>query len=210
MEKSLNNRKNSGYIAAVIGAVFLVIILFSQLANNPSRYDTRMEESRAAKDLQFTNDPQSPIPIEERRSFQGLTYFPIDESYLAPASLLPADTPDTLTLMTTTGSDYQVVVAGKLQFTLQGITHQLTAYGYLESERESYFVPFSDLTSGVSTYGGGRYLDVPKGSKLIMDFNTAYHPYCVYNATFVCPLPPSENNLTIEIRAGERNPDSRK
>lgn len=208
MEKPLNNRKNSGYIAAAIGAVFLAIILFNQLSNNPSRYSNRMEEARAAKDLQFTNDPQSPIPIEERRTFEGLTYFPIDESYLAPATLLPAETPDTLTLMTTTGTDYQVVVAGKLQFVLQGMTHQLTAYGYLNEERDSYFVPFSDLTSGVSTYGGGRYLDVPKTGKLIVDFNTTYNPYCVYNETFVCPLPPRENHLNIEIRAGEKNPES--
>ena len=61
----------------------------------------------------------------------------------------------------------------------------------------------TDLTSGGSTYGGGRYLDVPIKDELIMDFNTAYNPYCAYNAEFVCPLPPPGNHLQIEIRSGE-------
>ena len=110
---------------------------------------------------------------------------------------------DTLTLMTSTGTDYKVVQAGILQFSLQNSTQSLSAYTYVEENKSGYFVPFTDLTSGVSTYGGGRYLDVPFGNELIIDFNTAYNPYCAYNESFVCPLPPAENNLNIEIRSGE-------
>jgi hypothetical protein len=33
----------------------------------------------------------------------------------------------------------------------------------------------------------------------------AYFPNCAYNDRFVCALPPRENFLEIEIRAGERN-----
>jgi uncharacterized protein (DUF1684 family) len=40
-----------------------------------------------------------------------------------------------------------------------------------------------------------------------LDFNTAYHPYCVYNHDYVCPIPPPENRLPVAIRAGERLPD---
>ena len=39
-----------------------------------------------------------------------------------------------------------------------------------------------------------------------LDFNRAYHPYCVYNASYVCPVPPRENRLTAAILAGERLP----
>ena len=207
MASNLNNRKNSGYIIAVVGAAFLAIILFSQLSQNPSQYYRQIEAQREAKNLQLTNDPNSPIPQSERRTFEGLSYFPVEKSYLVRANLVAASRADTLTLMTTTGSDYQVVVAGKLSFFLQGQNHELTAYSYLEGGKKDYFVPFSDLTSGVSTYGGGRYMDVPVADKLMLDFNLAYHPYCVYNATFICPLPPPENDLALEIRAGERMPE---
>ena len=58
----------------------------------------------------------------------------------------------------------------------------------------------------------GRYLiDTVKGADLghdrdemILDFNYAYHPSCVHDRRWSCPLAPSENWLNIEVRAGER------
>jgi uncharacterized protein (DUF1684 family) len=32
-----------------------------------------------------------------------------------------------------------------------------------------------------------------------------YFPSCAYNDKFVCALPPNENSLNVEIRAGEKN-----
>ena len=65
---------------------------------------------------------------------------------------------------------------------------------------------FSDLTSGTETYPAGRYIDLSANATGIyeLDFNRAYIPYCYYNATYECPLPPPENRLKIPIRAGER------
>jgi uncharacterized protein (DUF1684 family) len=74
---------------------------------------------------------------------------------------------------------------------------------------DSLFVPFLDVTSGHETYGAGRYLDLeaePDGTYVI-DFNLAYHPYCVYADHFSCPLTPAENRLPIRIEAGERLAD---
>lgn len=47
-----------------------------------------------------------------------------------------------------------------------------------------------DDTNGEETYGGGRYLDmrIPEKDSVLLDFNTAYNPYCVYNPKFSCPL----------------------
>ena len=66
------------------------------------------------------------------------------------------------------------------------------------------FLPFLDATNGVETYGGGRYLDmkVPKSNEVIIDFNKAYNPYCVYNHEYSCPIVPLENELDVEINAG--------
>lgn len=70
------------------------------------------------------------------------------------------------------------------------------------------FLPFTDLTNAVTTYGAGRHIDVEttdiKAGKLIIDFNKAYNPYCAYAAGFQCPLPPGECNLDIAVEAGEK------
>jgi uncharacterized protein len=204
----LNNRRNSTWIVMGIGALFLAVVLFSQLARNPSQYQNRLAKEREQKDLQFKNDPDSPIPRPERAAFEGLNYFPADESYRVEATFLPHPQPDTLRLMGSKGGDTpdRMANVGQLQFTLQGKTHTLTAFDYVDQEVDSYFVPFYDLTTAVSTYGGGRYLDVPKQQPLMVDFNRAYHPYCVYNERFLCPLPPRQNKLSLEIRVGERMP----
>ncbi|RYD73146.1 MAG: DUF1684 domain-containing protein [Sphingobacteriales bacterium] len=74
----------------------------------------------------------------------------------------------------------------------------------IEKYKNSLFLPFTDLTSGVESYGGGRYVDleIPEGELIPIDFNTAYNPYCAYNHKYSCPIPPQENDLAIEIKAG--------
>jgi uncharacterized protein (DUF1684 family) len=78
-----------------------------------------------------------------------------------------------------------------------------------QKEYKKYlFIPFRDLTSGKESYGGGRYIDteIPAGETLILDFNRAYNPYCAYSHRYSCPIPPEENTLKVEIRAGEKVP----
>ena len=201
----LNSRKNSTYIVIGIGIVFIIIILFQYFSlKNPSTYSRKLLQERSMKDLQFRNDPESPIKQEHRQAFEGLNYFPIDESYVVDASLRPSEKKDTLRLYTSTGGVQQVIRMGILEFELHGLKSGLLAYKYLDPTNPNVFVPFRDLTSAVSTYGGGRYMDIPISDKWVVDFNTAYNPYCVYNETFSCPLPPGENNLPLEILAGEQ------
>jgi uncharacterized protein (DUF1684 family) len=79
-------------------------------------------------------------------------------------------------------------------------------------EKEGYkdylFLPFTDLTNGNETYGSGRYIDlrIPERETIIIDFNKAYNPYCAYNYGYACPIPPKENKLKVEIRAGVMAP----
>jgi len=78
-----------------------------------------------------------------------------------------------------------------------------------QKEYKNYlFIPFKDATSAKETYGGGRYLDmnIPENSELILDFNTAYNPYCAYSYRYSCPIPPKVNHMTIEVKAGEKTP----
>ncbi|NIR36327.1 MAG: DUF1684 domain-containing protein [Actinobacteria bacterium] len=69
-----------------------------------------------------------------------------------------------------------------------------------------YFLPFRDATSGSESYGAGRFLDIdgPLDGPVTIDFNLAYNPYCAYDESYSCPLPPAENWLQVPIRAGEQ------
>jgi uncharacterized protein (DUF1684 family) len=74
--------------------------------------------------------------------------------------------------------------------------------------RGKLFLAFADATSGIETYGAGRYLDVkkvPAATSIELDFNLAYNPYCAYNENFSCPFPPKENVLKVAILAGEKS-----
>jgi uncharacterized protein (DUF1684 family) len=85
---------------------------------------------------------------------------------------------------------------------------KLRAFAEEGSNGERLFVPFTDATTGQETYGAGRYLDLDRTSTgiYVVDFNTAYNPYCAYNPTYDCPVPPKDNRLPVPIRAGEKTP----
>jgi len=62
--------------------------------------------------------------------------------------------------------------------------------------------------SGKETYGVGPYIDIktPTGKTMILDFNLAYNPNCAYGSEkYSCPIPPKDNILKVEIKAGEKN-----
>ena len=163
---------------------------------------------RADRDTLFASDA-SPVPAAERAAFAGLRYFPYDSALAVTAALVPPTKTDTVRFPTTSGELRPMVAAGHLAFELGGAPRRLAAFqpvGPVAALRPSLFVPFRDATAGTETYGGGRYLDLeidPSG-RYALDLNRAYHPYCVYDAAFSCPLPPPENTLTLPVRAGER------
>jgi uncharacterized protein (DUF1684 family) len=107
-------------------------------------------------------------------------------------------------------------LAATLSFTLYGAELSLSVY-WIDVYGGGLFLPFRDGTAPAETYGGGRYLfDTVKGSdfailardrdtwRIVLDFNYAYNPSCAYNPRWVCPLAPPENQLSVEIRAGEK------
>ena len=76
-----------------------------------------------------------------------------------------------------------------------------------EGYEDYLFLPFTDLTNGEETYGGGRYIDlsIPEGNTIQLDFNKAYNPYCTYNKKFSCPLVPSVNSIKTRVVAGVKD-----
>jgi uncharacterized protein len=167
-------------------------------------YATKIAADRAAKDAAFAA-ADDPIPTAKHAEFLPLAYYPIDPEFNIPAELKRIDDRTIVEMPTSTGTNRKMRRVGMLQFTLKG--QPLSLLAFLEvGETSSLFVAFSDLTSGAETYPAGRFLDINRNATGIyeLDFNRAYHPYCYYNATYECPLPPRENRLKIPIHAGER------
>ena len=162
---------------------------------------------RAEKDRYMRESPESPVPPEKRATFGPLPYYDIDPEYQVPAALTVAPGDQVLELPTSTGQRRKMRKIGSLKFTLKGRQLSLSAFVDASTNDVSrLFVPFGDLTNGTETYAGGRYLDLDRTATGIydLDFNRAYHPFCVFNAEYDCPYPPRENRLTVLIRAGER------
>lgn len=177
----------------------------------PVAYVDAVEGFRADKDEFFASDPRSPIPEAERAAFEGLPYYPVDEALrFEDRALEPytGDEPSDFQIPTSDGKLRPAHRAGVLRFAIDGAPLQLTAYTFDGGDERSLFVPFLDATSGTETYGAGRYLDLEPedDGTYALDFNLAYHPSCVYDPRFSCPLTPAENRLPVRIEAGERLP----
>jgi uncharacterized protein (DUF1684 family) len=130
--------------------------------------------------------------------------YPIDPDYLVEATLHPFDEIRTITVNTPFQDytqDYQC--PGELHFNLKGKRLKVLPF----TSGEGYFVIISDETSGLETYGGGRFMYAyPDSSgRIMLDFNRAYNPPCAVTPFAACPMPPPENNLPIKIEAGEKS-----
>jgi uncharacterized protein len=187
--------------------VFIACASAAVSCSAPPSYPEEIAAHRAEIDAFMRGASESPIPAARRASFQPLPYYPIDEGYRVPAGLRVARGDEVIEMSTSTGKPRRMRRIGTLAFTLKG--QQLTLTAFAEADDTALrrlFVPFGDLTSGMDTYQGGRYLDLDlKGSGVYdLDFNRAYHPYCVFNPEYECPVPPRENRLKVPILAGER------
>ena len=175
-----------------------------------------IEAFRRARNDLFKHHPQSAIEPEERDAFESLSYFEPDAAYRVRARLEPGRGDELI--IDTGGADGVIRYrrAARLVFELGGTPCSLTVLRLLQYAG-GLFVPFKDATSGHETYGGGRYLfdtakntdglalEVTTGSPdVIVDFNFAYNPSCVYSPRWACPLAPPENTLSVAVRAGER------
>ncbi len=177
--------------------------------HRPISYADAIAEFRADKDAFFRDHPGSPLPAGDREGFTGLPYYPVDEALgfeglrLEPYT---GDEPSDFEIPTSDGKLRPAHRAGRFTFEVDGVALALTAYTFDGGDGTSLFVPFLDATSGSETYGAGRYLDLEPDDDgtYILDFNLAYHPSCVYDMRFSCPLTPAENRLPVRIEAGER------
>ena len=167
---------------------------------------------RETRDRLFREHPQSPLEPAQRASFRGLAYGDYDLRRRFAIRLRPVA--DGSVARFDAGADGALTLTGfaRTDGLAPSLGAELTLF-WIEGYAGSVFLPFTDATTGNTSYGAGRYLlDTLKGADLgsdpegrcILDFNFAYNPSCAYSPRWACPLAPAENTLPIEIEAGER------
>lgn len=199
--------KNVLLILSVIAIV--IIILYSFQGSGDPVYVEQIEKEREDKDRFMKTSGESPF-AKNRDDYKGLKYFPIDPKYKIIADLVPIQNKKLVTLRTNDGKEERYQEYAYAEFDLEQFHNKLVIYEMIDIGpfRGKLFLAFGDATSANETYGAGRYLDVeknPGSATITLDFNKAYNPYCAYNETYSCPLPPPENLLNVAIRAGEKS-----
>ena len=137
------------------------------------------------------------------KEFKGINIFPINEDWKVTAKFKPYIPAKKVTIPTVIGTTEEDIAPGYLSFKIGGKDYKLDA---LQSG-DGFFIIFADLTSGEETYGAGRfiYTDEPDSNgNVILDFNKAYNPPCVFTRFATCPLPPKQNYLKLRVTAGEK------
>jgi uncharacterized protein (DUF1684 family) len=191
-----------------IAALLVALAATLACSSREPAYEEEIAGWRAEKD-RYMRSSESPLPAAKRDSFPPLPYFPISATYRVPAALEVVRTNDVIEMSLSSGERQKMRRVGFLDFTFQGQPLRLTAFvDAAKNDMRRLFVPFGDLTNGAETYQGGRYLDLDRTATGIydLDFNRAYHPFCVFNAQYICPVPPPENRMKVAIRAGEKLP----
>ncbi|MBE2186224.1 MAG: DUF1684 domain-containing protein [Rhodothermales bacterium] len=169
---------------------------------DPYRQELLAERFKRDQDLRSAKTSLLTKPVRER--FTALRYFEPNVAWRFRLKMEPGDG-DTVRVPLSHGGVEPYVRLGYVRVPVGDSTKRLSVFRPLQGEAVLW-LPFTDLTSGVESFGGGRYL-YPKplvGDTLDVDFNRAHNPNCDYNPdAYNCALPPPENRLPVRVEAGE-------
>jgi uncharacterized protein (DUF1684 family) len=140
-------------------------------------------------------------PLKDK--FNGIERFPVNEDWKITASFEAYDPPKVISLPTQLGTVEEEPSPGAVVFEKDEQTYRIDA---VDTGKRLWLI-FADETSSKETYGAGRYLYIDKPDstgKVIVDFNLAYNPPCVFTKFATCSFPPKQNFLKLKITAGEK------
>ena len=173
------------------------------------KYEACIAKHREKYKLEFAESNRSPVKKED---IKYINHFPANHSWWLKAEYTLTPSSKVIEFSTSSGDKKAYKQYAVLKFEYQGQLFTLSVYqsqGLMNNPKyKNYlFMPFTDLTNGDKSYGGGRYIDLDlndfKGGYILVDFNKCYNPYCAYANGFSCPIPPKENRLQIAVNAGE-------
>lgn len=145
-------------------------------------------------------DANNPV----RKNFKGIDRYPVTKKWCFDATFERYNPPHLIRVANVLGYEENVQCPGAIAFEKDGKTYRLEALSLDEGELE---IIYGDATSGLTTYGGGRfiYVAVPNaGNETVIDFNKSYNPPCVFTEFATCPIPGRENILPFKVEAGEK------
>jgi uncharacterized protein (DUF1684 family) len=196
-------------------AIFFLVSALQLFGQSEEELKQEIIDFQTEQNKHYTDKKTSPLTKKERKKFKEHQFYPIDLNYRVQAHFAPFPQPDTVVMPTSAGTEKVYIRYAQLHFNLYGQHCHLVAYQNVKlAKKEEYknhlFVPFRDATSGKTSYGGGRYLDVEipeEGNSVVLNFNLAYNPYCAYTDGWFCSIPPKENTLAISVKAGLMAPE---
>lgn len=189
--------------------LFALVFVF-QFSFGQEQFDTlTVAQFQGKLNSEYADVKTSPLTAQDLATFKSLDFYPANETFFVTAKFIRTKKEKPFEMQTSTDRKPLYVKYGEAHFQINGKDLKLNIYRNIAlSEKKEYrdylFLPFSDLTSGKESYIGGKYIDlkIPKGDKMVIDFNTSYNPYCAYNHKYSCPKVPLENDLDIEVKAG--------
>jgi hypothetical protein len=189
--------------------IFLLLISFFASAQSNRKIIKEIKKSQIELNKEFLDPETSILDSLDQITFKGLEFYPINTKFYVEAKFVRTPNEKPFLMKTSTDRLPEYVKYGETHFNIDGkelklSIYQNVKYSKLEEYKNDLFLPYTDLTSGDGSYGGGKYLDlkIPDGETIIIDFNKTYNPYCAYSHRYSCPVPPEENDLLVRIEAG--------
>jgi uncharacterized protein (DUF1684 family) len=191
--------------------VLIVFMIVLQSCNSQEkRKSLGVSGFQKEMNSKFKDASKSPLTKKGLKRFRGLDFFTLDAKYKVNAKIIKTPDAPTFNFPTTTDRVAVYKKYGIVSFSIDEKDFELAIYQD-ENPQEKYinhlFLPFLDNTNGKTSYQGGRFVDVlttdeNNDGTIMIDFNTAYNPYCAYSDRYSCPIAPRNNYLDIEIKAG--------
>lgn len=187
-----------------------ILFLFFSLNAFAQSYTEQIAKHRESYKQDFVKDDYAPL---KESDLQHLHFYDADSAYKVIANVEILKNEKIFKMPTYDGTSKEFYRFAKISFVLNGVTVKMTLFKSIAlasnpAYKDLLFLPFTDETNNKETYGGGRYIDLSskeiKDQKIELDFNKAYNPYCAYSDGYRCPVPPEENDLQLEVKAGEK------
>ncbi|AZI27594.1 DUF1684 domain-containing protein [Pedobacter sp. G11] len=187
----------------------ILFLLFS-LNSFAQSYTEQIAKHRDSYKQDFVKEANSPL---KEADLKNLHFYDADSTYKVIADVEIVKNEKIFKMPTYDGTSKEFFRFAKIKFILNSKETVMTLYKNVAlagnpAFKNLLFLPFTDETNNKETYGGGRYIDLSStdilNNKVEIDFNKSYNPYCAYSDGYRCPVPPEENDLQLEIKAGEK------
>lgn len=150
--------------------------------------------------------------LPEQRRFEALEYFPYDPKGRITAAFRRNEQPVAVSYLDSRDQAGTMYEVGVIDAMIDGKPQPLKAFSYRNDWKDidALLLLLRDRTSGKTTYGGGRVVEIsiPKGAPpatVTFDLNMAYSFLCAHSEFYNCPLVLT-NRVDADLAFGEKYP----